>query len=131
LQSLLTPDLQTGFPSLVFFEYVLSHAGIVCAALFLVVGQRLSPRPHAVVRVMAVTIAYTAFVGLVDALTGGDYMYLRQPPGEWTLLKVLGPWPWYIAAATGVAVVLVTMLDAPFWRSRRRQAAATACPASR
>jgi hypothetical integral membrane protein (TIGR02206 family) len=130
LQSLLTPDLQSPFPSLTFFEYVVAHAGIVCAALFLVVGQRLAPRPHAVPRIMAVTIGYTAIVGLVDALTGGDYMYLRQPPGEWTLLKVLGPWPWYIASATLVAVVLVTALDAPFWSGRRHRPVAPSPPAT-
>lgn len=130
LQSLVTPDLQSAFPSLVFFEYVLAHAGIVCAAMFLVVGQHRSPRPHAVARTMAVTIAYTAAVGLVDAVSGADYMYLRQPPGEWTLLKVLGPWPWYIVSAAGVAVVLVTVLDAPFWRGRRRGVGRPAQPVS-
>jgi uncharacterized membrane protein YwaF len=69
-----------------------------------------------------VTLAYTAVVGLVDALTGANYMFLRAPPGEWTLLRVLGPWPWYLASAAGVALVLFTALDAPFWAGRRREA---------
>jgi hypothetical integral membrane protein (TIGR02206 family) len=119
LQSLLTPDLRIGFPSQEFFDYVLAHAGIVTAALFLVLGQRLSPRRGAVARVLMITAAYTAGVGLADALTGGDYMYLRSVPSSWTLLSVLGPWPWYILGAAGVAVVLVTALDAPFWATRR------------
>jgi hypothetical integral membrane protein (TIGR02206 family) len=119
VQALITPDLSQHYPSTVFFEYVVGHGAIVCAALFLVAGQRLAPRHLAVPRVFAVTIAYTAFVGLVDALTGGDYMYLRKPPGEWTLLRVLGPWPWYIASAAGVAVVLFALLDLPWWISRR------------
>jgi hypothetical integral membrane protein (TIGR02206 family) len=121
LQALLTPDLSQAFPSLVFFEYVLSHAAVVCAAVLLVVGQQLGPRRQAVARVLAVTIGYSALVGLVDALTGGNYMYLRRPPGSWTLLKVLGPWPWYIVSALGVAVVLFTLLDLPFWRRRARE----------
>ena len=50
-------------------------------------------------RVFAITSGYTAFVGLVDWLTGANYMFLRAPPSEWTLLKVLGPWPWYIVSA--------------------------------
>lgn len=123
LQSLLTPDLSERFPSLVFFEYVLAHAGIVCAALVLVVGERLRPAPRAVGRVFAITLAYTGVVGVVDAVTGGNYMYLRKPPGSWSLLSVLGPWPWYLCSAAGVAVVLFTLLDLPFWRSRRRDAA--------
>jgi len=120
LQGLLTPDLNVGFPHLVFWQYVVGHAGIVLAALFLVVGMGLSPRPRAVPRVFALTLAYTAVVGVVDAVSGANYMFLRRPPGEWTLLRVLGPWPWYIASAAGVAVVLLVLLDLPFWPARRR-----------
>jgi hypothetical integral membrane protein (TIGR02206 family) len=119
LQAVITPDLNVGFPHLVFFEYLTGHLGIVFAALFLVVGMGLRPRPGAVPRVFAITAAYTAFVGLVDGLTGADYMFLRQPPGEWTLLRVLGPWPWYTVSAAGVALVLFTLLDMPFWSGRR------------
>lgn len=120
LQALLTPDLNVGFPRLEFFEYVIAHSAIVCAALFLVVGQDVLPRRWAILRVLAITIAYTAVVGVIDAATGGNYMYLRRPPGNWTLLRALGPWPWYIASAAGVAVVLFSLLDMPFWGSRRR-----------
>jgi hypothetical integral membrane protein (TIGR02206 family) len=122
LQALATPDVQVGFPSLEFFEYVVAHAGIVVAALFLVAGQRIVPRPRAAARVLALTAGYTALVGAVDAATGGDYMFLRRPPSAWTLLDVLGPWPWYVLSAAGVAVVLVAVLDAPFWRARRQGA---------
>lgn len=120
VQALLTPDVQVGFPSLVFLEYVIAHAGIVCAALFLVVGQQRHPRPKSAPRVLGLTLAYTALVGMLDAVSGGNYMYLRRLPHAWTLLSVLGPWPWYLASATGVAVLLLTVLDAPFWRERRR-----------
>ena len=118
LQAVITPDLNVGFPHLVFFQYVVGHLAIVLAALFLVVGMGLVPRPGAVPRVFTITALYTAFVGMVDGLTGANYMFLRAPPGEWTLLRVLGPWPWYTVSAAGVAVVLMTLLDAPFWRAR-------------
>ncbi len=120
LQGLLTPDLNVGFPHLVFVEYVTGHAGIVVAALFLVVGMHRWPRPGAVWRVLVISVVYTAFVGLVDATTGANYMFLRRPPGEWTVLRLLGPWPWYLLGATGVALVLFGLLNAPFWLARRR-----------
>lgn len=122
LQAVAFPDLSSSFPHLVWFQYTAGHLGIVFAALFLVVGMRLRPRPGAIVRVFVITLAYTAFVGVVDWLSGADYMFLRRPPSEWTLLKVLGPWPWYIASAAGVAIVLITLLDLPFWPSRRKDA---------
>jgi hypothetical integral membrane protein (TIGR02206 family) len=114
LQALVTPDLNVGFPHLEFFQYVVGHAGIVVAAVYLVAGLRIYPRPHAVPRVLAITAAYTAFVGLIDGLTGADYMFLRQPPANWTLLKVLGPWPWYVLSAAGVGIVLCLVLSVPF-----------------
>lgn len=120
LQAVITPDPQVGFPHLMFFEYLVGHLGIVLAAVFLVVGLRLTPRPSAVPRVFAITAVYTAFVGLVDAVTGANYMFLRDPPSEWTLLRVLGPWPWYVMSAAGVGLVLLVLLDLPFWPSRRR-----------
>jgi hypothetical integral membrane protein (TIGR02206 family) len=118
LQAVITPDLSVAFPHLIFFQYVIGHLGIVIAALYLVVGLRVTPRPGAVVRTFAITVAYTAFVGAVDAVTGGDYMFLRSRPASWSLLNLLGPWPWYIAGATGVAVVLLVLLDLPFRRGR-------------
>jgi hypothetical integral membrane protein (TIGR02206 family) len=121
LQAIVTPDLQTGFPHLAFFEYLVGHLGIVLAALFLVVALGLAPRPGAVTRVFVVTAAYTTFVGLVDWASGADYMFLRAPPPEWTLLRVLGPWPWYVISAAGVALALLLILDMPFWPARRRQ----------
>jgi hypothetical integral membrane protein (TIGR02206 family) len=119
LQAVAFPDLSTTFPHLVWFQYTAGHLGIVFAALFLVVGMGLEPRKGAAVRVFFITIGYSALVGLVDWLSGANYMFLRQAPAEWTLLKVLGPWPWYIFSAAGVAIVLITALDAPFWHSRR------------
>jgi hypothetical integral membrane protein (TIGR02206 family) len=121
LQAVITPDLNAGFPHLVFFQYTAGHLGIVTAALFLVVGMRITPRPKAVPRVLGITVAYSALVGLVDATSGANYMFLRSPPSNWTLLRVLGPWPWYVLSATGVALVLLIALDVPFWAARRAE----------
>lgn len=114
IQALITPDLPQSFPSYPYFQYYVVHGGVVAAALVLVVGLRIRPRPWSVVTVGALTIAYTAFVGLVDALTGADYMYLRAKPLSATLFDVLGPWPWYLASASAIGIALLAILDAPF-----------------
>jgi hypothetical integral membrane protein (TIGR02206 family) len=114
LQAVVTPDLSVSFPHLNFFEFILGHLGIVIAALYLVVSLGVEPRRGSVPRVVAITAAYTAFVGVVDWLTGGNYMYLSRVPTHSWLLSALGPWPWYIVSAAGVAVVLLLILDAPF-----------------
>ena len=91
LQAVVTPDLDAGFPQLEFFEFVVGHLGVVIAALYLVVGLRLRPRPGAVKRVFAVTVVYTAFVGWFDWLTGSNYMFLAAIPATGSLL--VGPRP--------------------------------------
>jgi hypothetical integral membrane protein (TIGR02206 family) len=131
LQAVITPDLTISFPHLEFFQFVVGHVGIVIAAAYLVIGLRRRPRRSAVPRVFAITLAYAGLVGVLDWLTGANYMYLARIPGRTSLLSVLGPWPWYIASAAGVAVVLFLILDAPFrlgsgtarWTEPRRRSA--------
>jgi len=120
IQGLLTPDHPIVFPSYDWIEFYIDHTGVILAACLLVIGLRLHPRPRAALRVIAITVAFFAAVGLVDVLTGGDYDYLHaaHPPG---LLALLGPWPWYIIGATGVALLSILLLDLPFWPERRRE----------
>jgi hypothetical integral membrane protein (TIGR02206 family) len=118
LQAVATPDLTVSFPRLEFWEYVVAHVGIVAAALYLVVGLGHRPRAGSVRRVFTITLVYTGFVGLIDAWSGADYMFLASRPVKWSLLSVLGPWPWYILSAAGVALVLLIVLDAPFRANR-------------
>ena len=46
---------------------MVGHLGIVVAAVFLVVGLRITPRPRGRAGVFAITLGYTALVGLVDS----------------------------------------------------------------
>jgi hypothetical integral membrane protein (TIGR02206 family) len=123
LQAVITPDLSASFPQLEFFQFVVGHVGIVVAALYLVVGLQIEPRPGAVPRVFGITAAYALLLGIFDWATGANYMYLAAPPDRATLLSLLGPWPWYLLSASAVAYGLLLLLDLPFRRSRRRDRA--------
>lgn len=114
LQAIATPDLTVSFPHVEFFDYVVGHVGIVVAALFLTVGLGCRPRRSAPIRVFVITVAYTVVVGFFDWLTSSNYMFLERLPPRASLLSVLGPWPWYVVSAAGVAIVLLAVLDAPF-----------------
>jgi hypothetical integral membrane protein (TIGR02206 family) len=122
LQALVTPDLAEHFPDLRFVLFYLSHGAVVIAALLLTVGMRLAPTPRAVWRVFGITLGYTIAVGLIDVATGSNYMYLRAKPIGGSLLKFMGPWPWYVASGMLLALVMLVILDAPFWIARRREA---------
>ena len=123
LQAVITPELSYGFPNFFFFAYFVIHAGVVIAAVLLVVGRRLGPRRGAVARVFLATAAVAAVAAVGSLATGGNYMYLREKPETPSLLDLMGPWPVYIAVAGAVALLLFLVLDAPF-RCRRAVASA-------
>lgn len=119
LQAVLTPDLGSAdFPELLWWTFFITHAGAVVAAVVLVIGRGIEPRPGAVKRVFAATLIVAAAAGTANLLTGGNYMWLREKPEAGSLLDFMGPWPWYIVSAAVLALLLFTLLALPF---RRRQ----------
>jgi hypothetical integral membrane protein (TIGR02206 family) len=122
LMGLATPDLNVAFPHVVFFEFVVGHSAIVFAALFLVIGVRLEPRAGCVARVTLITYLYTAAVVVADYVLDANYMFLRRAPQQWTVLRLMGPWPWYLLSGALVVPLLFGLLYSPFWWNRRRHA---------
>jgi hypothetical integral membrane protein (TIGR02206 family) len=112
LQATLTPDLGHSFPSAFYFTYFAYHGGAIVAALFLVFGLELYPRPGAVWRAFAATLVVTAVAALGDVLTGGNDMYLRAKPQHASLLNAMGPWPWYIASTAVLGLAMLLAVDA-------------------
>jgi hypothetical integral membrane protein (TIGR02206 family) len=124
--ALISPDVQDHFPGYVFFQYFIAHGAIVAAALYLVIGLRIPPRAGAAARVFLLTVALATLDAGANLVTGGNYMYLRHTPEVASLLDLMGPWPWYIVAAAGLAVGIFVCLDLPFAISRRRPSPAIA-----
>lgn len=119
LQAVLTPDLGADFPELVYWTFFITHGGAVVAAVMLVIGCGIEPRPGAVKRAFAATLAVAAAAGAANLLTGGNYMWLREKPDTASLLDVMGPWPWYIVTAALLALALFSLLYLPFRRRPR------------
>jgi hypothetical integral membrane protein (TIGR02206 family) len=134
LQAVLTPglDADQGFPSFFFWHYFFTHSGVVVAALLLAFGLGLTARPGAIPRILLATAVWAAVAAAGNALTGGNYMFLRERPETASLLDYMGPWPWYILGAALLALALFAVLDLPFRRRRstagRPAASGTARP---
>jgi hypothetical integral membrane protein (TIGR02206 family) len=122
LPAVLTPALgpDDRYPSLLFWHYFVTHSGVVLAAVFLAFGLGLTARPRAVPRVFGATAAWAALATVGNALTGGNYMFLRERPETASPLDYLGPWPWYLLSTALLALAAFALLDLPF---RRRRAA--------
>lgn len=119
VQALLTPDLRQSFPDYRWWWFVIEHAGVIVAAVLMAWGMRRTPRPGAVLRAYAWTLAVTGLAVAGCLMFDGNYMYLRHTPPGGSLLDLMGPWPWYIASVAALALALFWLLDRPFDGRRR------------
>lgn len=111
LIAMLTPDLAYAFPAWEFVFFFGLHAAVVLSTAVVTFGFDRRPRPRAALRVFWITNAYAAAVGVVNVMTGANFMYLRAKPQAGSLLDWLGPWPIYIVAGQVIALFLFLVLE--------------------
>lgn len=115
IQALLTPDIgRFGFPHFVFIIFFTSHGIILAAVTFMLVAERYRPRWASVGWATAATLAFLAFVGVVNWLTGGNYMFVGYKPAFASLIDFLGPWPWYVLPMIGIGIIASVVVYLPF-----------------
>ena len=130
LQGIVTPDVNYSFPEPQFDVFMLGHAAIIGAVLYLTFGTGLRPVAASLPRVAAWTLAYAASAGLIDWLLGVNYGFFRAKPSHATLFEFLSPWPVYIPEMIALGFAALAILYAPWWvrdalKRARRQRAAT------
>ena len=118
LQAIVTPNLQAGFPDYFFFQFFITHGGIVIGVLFATWAMRLRPSRGSVLRTFVITNVYTVAVAGLDWVLGANYMFLCAPPDGVSPFFFL-PWPWYIVFLEGVALALFVLLALPFFLADR------------
>jgi hypothetical integral membrane protein (TIGR02206 family) len=119
LLAMVTPDVWYGFPDWRCLSFFGLHGAVVVAAATVTLGLGLGPRPGAPWRAILWTNVYAAVAGLANLALGTNYLFLRAKPAVPTLLDAFGPWPYYLLACEGLALVMFVLLDVPFRLSRR------------
>ncbi|MGH6871357.1 MAG: TIGR02206 family membrane protein [Rhizomicrobium sp.] len=124
LQGLVTPDVNYGFPEPQFVVFMLGHALIVAAVLYLTFGSGLRPVPASLPRAAGWTLLYAGAAALTDWALGVNYGFFRAKPGHATLYDALAPWPYYIPETIALGLLALLVLYAPWGladRLRRRR----------
>lgn len=111
--ALLTPDLWSPWPSYPAIYFFVVHGGVVVACALLVFGHAGRLRPGAQWRAIGLLLVYVVAVGSFNAITGANYMYLRQKPRNPTILDWFGPWPWYLGGGLVLATILFWLMWLP------------------
>jgi len=119
LQAVITPDVGRGFPDIQFLLFMLDHAGLIAALLYLTLGTRLRPFPKSLPPVIAATLLYVALAGAADYALGTNYGFLRGKGDQVSLLTFLAPWPWYIGELVLIGFFSIAIYYAPFFVADR------------
>lgn len=117
-QAILTPDLAGLMPLWRFVYFFGAHAIVIVGIVYMITGLGMKPNPGAVKRAMLGLVAYTIIAGLVNAIAGTNYGYLRAKPQGGSIMDYMGPWPWYILVMGVFALVCFTALMLPFRGTR-------------
>lgn len=118
-QGILTPALDSGFPSPKFVAFWGMHLLIVWAAVYLTFGLRLTVRWRDYATTVATTAVWAALVYAFDLATDTNYGFLVRKP-ESSVLDHLGPWPWYVLAEIAILATVWALMTWPWHRGRDR-----------
>jgi hypothetical integral membrane protein (TIGR02206 family) len=127
LQAIITPNLMYAFPHIRFFQFFLTHGGIVAGVLVATFVMKMRPGRGSILRTFILTHVLMLVAGAANWGLGANYMFLREPPVGESLFFFL-PWPWYILFLEPVGLAFCMILYAPFWladRARRRRRSRT------
>lgn len=116
IQAMLTPDLKYySFPHFRYIEFFISHGGVFLAVLFMAGVIRYEPTFRSLWETVVIIDIYGAMVYFLDRLIHANYLFLINKPEAASLLKYLGPWPWYILLAEVVMMLSFLILYSPYW----------------
>ena len=116
--SVITPDLEIGFPSVDFTVYFISHSGIIIGVLLATWGLKMRPTFRSVVKAFLFANLFAIPLIGVNLLVGSNYMFLCEAPVGTTPFFFL-PWPWYMLFLEPFAFLLFLLLYSPFWLGDR------------
>ena len=112
VQGLVTPRLFAGYPHYLFFEYFITHTGVILAVLVLIFRYKWELTWRSLWRAF-LWLQVPALINLVfDFTFEVNYMFMRELPKVSSVMDYFGQWPWYIFAceAFGLASFIFYLL---------------------
>ena len=114
VQGIITPRLFVAFPHYLFWEYFITHTGIVLGALVLIFRYDWKVTWLSLSRAFF-WLQVIAFFNLVfDFTFEVNYMFMRELPKVPSIIDYFGEWPWYIFACELFGLASFTFYLTPF-----------------
>ena len=96
VQGIVTPRLFAGFPQFLFWEYFITHTGVVLAVIILIFRHQIPITVKSLFRAFLWLQVIAIFNLVVDFTFEVNYMFMREFPEMSSIIDFFGPWPWYI-----------------------------------
>ena len=114
VQGLVTPRLFAGYPHYLFFEYFITHTGVILAVLVLIFHYKWELTWRSLWRAF-LWLQVPALINLVfDFTFEVNYMFMRELPKVPSVMDYFGQWPWYIFACEVFGLVSFIFYLLPF-----------------
>ena len=111
--SLMTPEFTSGKSGLLFYEYYLSHGGIILSAIYLTWILGMKPRKGSWWKVFLWSQLLLPVIGLINWILDANYMYLCTKPIVNNPF-LIGEWPWYFLSVELTALLHFFIVYLPF-----------------
>ncbi len=108
-------DVNYGFPEPQFVVFILGHAAIIAAVIYLTFGTRMRQIQASIPRVIGWTFVYAGAASLVDWTLGTNYGFFRAKPTHATFFDLLSAWPYYIPETVALGIAAVVLLYLPWF----------------
>ncbi len=119
IQGIITPRLFASYPHYLFFEYFITHTGIVLAILVLIFRYNWKVTWLSLWRSF-LWLQVPALINLVfDFTFDVNYMFMRALPKVSSVLDYFGHWPWYIFGCEIFALASFVFCLLPFLLLKR------------
>jgi hypothetical integral membrane protein (TIGR02206 family) len=122
-QALLTPTLEEGPATHVFWYFWLSHGVIIAAAVHALAVGKYRPTWRDACLALGAVVIYGALMLPVNLVLGANYGFVgATKPQQPTLVDALGPWPGRLALIVLLVAAVMALLMLPWVRPRLRAA---------
>lgn len=96
LQAVITPDIDTGFPTFNFIRYWVLHAGLILIMFYAFFVFKMKPSLKSLWKSFGALQLYVVSMFTINYFLGSNYFYLNEKPKGATLLDLFGEWPMYL-----------------------------------
>ena len=96
LQAVITPDIDTGFPTFNFIRYWVLHSGLILIMFYAFFVFKMKPTLKSLWKSFGALQIYVVSMFAINHFLGSNYFYLNEKPKGATLLDLFGPWPIYL-----------------------------------